>query len=103
MNLGYSVPRGSNLKRLVRLVPNGNYTIPRFSVLGSYNTEYSIICVEDKDVYLKEGVPVNIETVVGNLREESFTIGTSDIKIFKESYDVLMDKCIDKNIYIVQF
>lgn len=82
VNLGYSVPRGSNLKRLVRLVPNGNYTIPRFSVLGSYNTEYSIICVEDKDVYLKEGVPVNIETVVGNLREESFTVGTSDIKIF---------------------
>lgn len=82
VNLGYSVPRGSNLKRLIRLIPNGNYTIPKFSVLGSYNTEYSIICIEDEDITLVEGQPINIQTVVGNLREESFITGTSDIKIF---------------------
>lgn len=80
VNLGYSVPRGSNLKRLVKLIPNGNYTIPKLSVLGSYNSEYSILNLEE--VALEEGKPINIETVVGNLREESFITGTSDIKIF---------------------
>ena len=80
VNLGYSVPRGSNLKRLIRLIPNGNYTIPKLSVIGSYNTEYSILNLEP--IALEEGVPINIETVVGNLREESFITGTSDIKIF---------------------
>lgn len=80
VNLGYSVPRGSNLKRLIKLIPNGNYTIPKLSVLGSYNSEYSILNLEE--VALEEGKPINIETVVGNLREESFITGTSDIKIF---------------------
>ena len=80
VNLGYSVPRGSNLKRLIRLTPNGNYTLPKLSVIGSYDTEYSILNLEE--VVLKEGEPINIETVVGNLREESFITGTSDIKIF---------------------
>lgn len=82
VNLGYSVPRGSNLKRLIKLIPNGNYTIPRFSVLGSYNTEYDIICIEDHDVTLVEGQPIEIQTVVGKLKEESFIAGTSDTKIF---------------------
>lgn len=80
VNLGYSVPRGSNLKRLIKLIPNGNYTIPKLSVLGSYNSEYNILNLEE--VALEEGKPINIETVVGNLREESFVTGTSDIKIF---------------------
>ena len=80
VNLGYSVPRGSNLKRLIRLIPNGNYTLPKFSTLGAYDTEYSILNLDD--VALEEGKPVNIETVVGNVREESFITGTSDIKIF---------------------
>ena len=80
VNLGYSVPRGSNLKRLIRLIPNGNYTLPKLSVIGSYDSEYSILTLEE--YALKEGEPINIQTVVGNLKEESFTTGTSDIKIF---------------------
>ena len=80
VNLGYSVPRGSNLKRLIRLIPNGNYTLPKLSVLGSYDNNYSIFNLEE--VALEEGKPINIQTVVGNLKEETFTTGTSDIKIF---------------------
>lgn len=80
VNLGYSVPRGSNLKRLIRLIPDGNYTLPKLSVIGSYDSEYDILTLEE--YALKEGEPINIQTVVGNLKEESFITGTSDIKIF---------------------
>lgn len=80
VNLGYSVFRGSNLKRLVYLTPTGTYTLPKFSVIGNYNDEYNIITLEDID--LVEGVQAKINTVVGNVREESFVAGTSAIKIF---------------------
>lgn len=80
VNLGYSAFRGSNLKRQVQLIPDGTYTLPKFSVLGSYNDDYSILALDDID--LKEGVPTTIRTVVGNLKEESFVAGTSDVKIF---------------------
>lgn len=80
VNLGYSAFRGSNLKRLVQITPNGNYTLPKFSVLGTYNSDYSILTLDDVD--LQQGVTTAIRTVVGNVREESFVTGTSDIKIF---------------------
>ena len=80
VNLGYSAFRGSNLKRLIQITPNGNYTLPKFSILGSYNSDYNILTLDDVD--LQEGVPTTIRTVVGNIREESFITGTSDIKIF---------------------
>lgn len=80
VNLGYSVFRGSNLKRLVYLTPNGSYTLPKFSVLGPYNNDYSILTLDDVD--LVEGETTKIRTVVGSLKEESFIAGTSDIKIF---------------------
>ena len=80
INLGYSVFRGSNLKRLIYFTPDANYTLPKFSVIGSYGENYSILTLED--VELIAGVTTKIKTVVGNLKEESFTAGTSDIKIF---------------------
>ena len=80
VNLGYSAFRGSNLKRLVQLTPNGNYTLPKFSVIGSYSTDYNILTLDD--VELQEGVTTTIRTVVGNVKEESLITGTSEIKIF---------------------
>lgn len=80
VNLGYSAFRGSNLKRLIQITPNGNYTLPKFSVIGSYSENYDILTLDD--VELKEGVTTTIRTVVGNLKEESFIAGTSEIKIF---------------------
>lgn len=85
VNLGYSVPRGSNLKRLVKIIPNGNYTFPRFSVLGSYisdNGTYNILLNSKEDVKFIEGQPIEVEVVVGNVKEDSFITGTSDTKIF---------------------
>ena len=81
VNLGYSVYRGSNLKRRIQLIPNGNYTLSKFSVIGTYGN-YSILTLNDDELILNEGEPVEIDTVVGNLREESFIAGTSDNKIF---------------------
>ncbi len=80
VNLGYSAFRGTNLKRSVYLTPNGNYTLPKFSVIGTYSNDYTILTLADVD--LKEGITTKIDTVVGNLREESFITGTSNTKIF---------------------
>lgn len=80
VNLGYSAFRGSNLKRLVRLTPNGDYVLPKFSVIGSFNELYSIYNLEDID--LKAGEVTDIKTVVGNLKQEEITVGTSSIKVF---------------------
>lgn len=80
VNLGYSAFRGSNLKRLIQITPNSNYTLPKFSVIGTYNSDYNILTLDDVD--LEEGVTTTIRTVVGNVRESSFVTGTSDIKIF---------------------
>ena len=80
VNLGYSAFRGSNLKRLIQITPNSNYTLPKFSVIGVYNSDYNILTLDDVD--LEEGVTTTVRTVVGNVREDSFITGTSDIKIF---------------------
>ena len=80
VNLGYSVFRGTNLKRLIYLTPSGNYTLPKFSVIGTYSDDYSILTLDN--VELVEGETIKIRTVVGRLKEESFVAGTSDIKIF---------------------
>lgn len=82
VNLGYSVFRGSNLKRKINLIPNGNYTLAKFSVIGNYSNDYTILTLNDDELILRENEPVEVETVVGNLREESFISGTSDPKIF---------------------
>lgn len=85
VNLGYSVSRGSNLKRKVYLTPTRRYTFPKLSVIGAYNTEYDIIVLpndDGTDPVLEAGVPTVINTVVGKVREESFVTGTSEIKIF---------------------
>lgn len=80
VNLGYSVFRGSNLKRRVSFLPNGNYTFPKMSVIGTYNSSYDIITLED--VELKEGELVEFNTVVGKVKEDTLTTGTSAVKFF---------------------
>ena len=80
VNLGYSAFRGSNLKRKIQLLPTGSFTIPKLGVIGTYNDQYDIIALEE--VSLVEGEPVDVNVVVGKIKEESFTAGTSAIKCF---------------------
>lgn len=88
VNLGYSVFRGSNLKRLVELIPNGNYTFPKYSQIGTYDPEYNIYVYgyEDssvpEDVDLEEGKSIILKTVIGKAKEVTFTAGTSAVKCF---------------------
>ena len=96
VNLQYSVFRGSNLKRTIRILPNNDYTFPRLSVIGRYNDEYNIITLED--VHLEKGVSTDVKTVVGNIKEETFNPGTSAIKTFtlfttgiSEDYSLYVD------------
>lgn len=109
VNLGYSVYRGSNLKRKIQLVPNGNYTVEKFSVIGTYSANYSILTLNDEALVLKEGEPVELEVVVGNLREESFIAGTSDTKIFSlfttgisEDFILFKDKAVVPTTSIIK-
>lgn len=80
VNLGYSVFRGSNLKRLINITPNGDYTLPKFSLLGAYNDSYDILTLDD--TVLKEGEPIDLRVVIGKLKEETFITGTSAVKCF---------------------
>ena len=80
VNLGYSVYRGSNLKRKVRLVSNGDYVFPKFSIIGNYNTDYNIITLDE--VTLEQGEETEFNVVVGKIKEETLTAGTSAIKVF---------------------
>ena len=80
VNLGYSVFRGRNLRRIVSILPNGNYTFPKLSVIGTYNNMYDIVTLDD--VELEEGVQKEIDVVVGKVKEESITTGTSETKFF---------------------
>lgn len=85
VNLGYSVFRGSNLKRRVTLNPKGNYTFPNLSVIGTYSPEYDIIALTEEDgtdLELVQGEPKEFKVVVGKIKEETFTTGTDAIKIF---------------------
>lgn len=80
VNLGYSAFRGSNLKRRVTLNPTGNFTIPKLSSLGAYDDSHEIFALEE--VALEEGVPIEIDTVVGKIKEETFVTGTSAARCF---------------------
>ena len=80
VNLGYSVFRGSNLKRRVRILPTGSFTIPKLDVIGSYNNDYDVISL--KEVTLVEGEEIDIDVVIGKIKEETFTTGTSAVKCF---------------------
>lgn len=88
VNLGYSVYRGSNLKRKIKVVPTVDYTFPKLSVIGSYDSDYDIIVlgedggVDGADVTFEKGKDIILNTVVGKVKEESFTAITSAIKIF---------------------
>ena len=71
VNLGYSANRGSNQKRTIRFEPNGDYVIPPFTAIGSYNDDYDVIYLGEfnNDTGLREGMvltgPVDIALVRG--------------------------------------
>lgn len=85
VNLGYSAFRGTNQKRLVRLTPNSNYVLNKLSVIGTYNSDYDIILLDNTT--LQNGVPIDIKTAIGKVKELTFTAGTSAIKIFSQFTD----------------
>lgn len=91
VNLGYSVYRGSNLKRKVRLRSNGDYTIPRLSEIGNYEDGYSICALGkydsdgtlyEGDFSLEEDEVADILVVVGNVKEQTVIASTSAVRVF---------------------
>lgn len=80
VNLGYSVYRGSNQKRLITVLPTTTVVIPKYSVIGTYNSDYDIINIDD--LHLHENELADIHTVIGKLKTIKQTAGTTELKIF---------------------
>jgi hypothetical protein len=82
VNYTYSVFRGTNQKRLIRLVPNASYTLPKFTVLGTYDDTHFIYNLED--IVLQKDVSIDVKVVIGTLNEISWVAGTTSIKQFQQ-------------------
>ena len=80
VNLGYSVNRGSNQQRIITARATDAIVIPRYSVIGTYNSDYDIINVED--ITLAENEQADIKTIIGNIKTVQQTAGTAGLKIF---------------------
>lgn len=107
VNYGYSANRGRNQRRLIQLIPDGNYTLPKFTVLGSYDGTNDIILLghyEDKvldngtiqrifveGATLKENIPVDLVTTVGVIKDISFQAGTNEIRVFQQYTDKISE------------
>ena len=85
VNYGYSANRGRNQRRIVQLTPDSDYTLPKFTILGSYDGTHDIILLEETS--MKEGVPINLKTTIGSLKEISFQAGTNRLKVFQQFVD----------------
>ena len=82
VNYGYSANRGSNQRRLIQLTADGNYTLPKFSVIGAYDSEHDIILLED--AVLTNQVTSELTVTVGTIKELSFQAGTNDFTVFQQ-------------------
>ena len=82
VNYGYSANRGSNQRRLIQLTADGNYTLPKFSVIGAYDSEHDIILLED--TVLTNKVTSELTVTVGTIKELSFQAGTNDFTVFQQ-------------------
>ena len=82
---GYSANRGRNQRRLIQLKADNNYILPRFTVVGSYDSEHDIILLEE--AILKEGEISQLKVTVGKIKEFSFLAGTNKFKCFSQYID----------------
>lgn len=81
VNLGYSVYRGRNQHRRIQVTPLRDYTIPKFTAIGTYD-EYSIVTLED--LTLVTGVKQEFEVVIGNVKTITINPDTQAIKLFQQ-------------------
>lgn len=79
-NLGYSVSRGRNEIRELKVNPTNTLIIPPFTVVGKCK-DYDIVTTEE--VKLNKNVPSNIKVYIGNLKSESITIDTNKLVVFR--------------------
>ena len=128
LNLGYSAHRGSNQTRNIKFEPNGDYIIAPFTVIGSYNDEYDVIYVGDKneETHMRNGlvlagpyqlasvvsmssltrtitlsVDVSSEIAIGDTIAVSGTGTSSDKRYTINSFSVRQVNANDKNTYVV--
>ena len=81
VNLGYSVFRGNNQKRIITFNPTVDEVIIPLSVIGTYNSDYDIINLTD--LTLKPNIQQDIYTVIGKVKTLTFTAGTSNVKMMQ--------------------
>lgn len=103
VNNGYSVFRGRNHRRRIKLTLNSdiNMTIPALSVVGFYDPNYSIITLEEINPSKnanEDDKSIEFLATIGSLREISWTAKTAGLKKFvrheqgiSEDYRLFLD------------
>lgn len=92
VGLGYSTYRGSNQRRLITVNPLQTVVIPKYSVIGIYDSNYDIINIED--LYLYQNEPQDILTVIGKVKTVQQRAGTNDLKTFSFYTQSISEDCI---------
>lgn len=97
--LGYSAYRGRNPVVRLRVLPTATAAISTMDVVGSYG-DYDLIALDDYS--LEINTYSLIDVVVGNIKEESLTINSSDLQYFRfYSPDVSEDVALYLNGFYV--
>ncbi len=79
-SLGYSVFRGKNAHLKLTFVANSTIGISKFDIVGSV-AGYDLVANEDKNVVF--GETTTLEVIIGNKIEESITVATEDIVVYR--------------------
>lgn len=82
VNYGYSANRGCNQRRKIQITANGNYTLPKFTVLGSYDADNDIILLEEAT--LRDTYTTSLVTTIGKVKSIEFQAGTNGFKWFTQ-------------------
>ena len=79
-NLGYSTVRGKNEIVQLQITPSLTGFVPEYTKVGTVKN-YDLITVEETQ--LNKNVSTTIKVYIGNLKEESITIDTDKLKVFR--------------------
>lgn len=91
---GYCVTRGKNLRINLEVTPKVSGNISAWSIIGTYG-DYNLTLVNS--VAFTLGVPVTLEVILGNRKQASVNVQTSDITLFEFINDDITD---DLKLYL---
>lgn len=88
--LGYNCSRGHNVYLSIKIVPNTSVTLPKWTVIGSYD-QFDIVLLND--VILNKDEATTINCVIGNSQVQSIGITSSELQQFIFTAENTTDDC----------